>query len=188
MDTLYEIWSRRNPQWEKRYEESVMKVFTDYGNGTSQYQESRGKIFGAGYEAFIVAFFIGLYANRRKPLVEDKAKLKTCGQPIQYWGNQERRLGRTSYGQIRKYIFAALVARTDIDFIALDKGKLTERKAVDMLVETMEQYANFGFDYMVEKMEDDANFFFKEMSFIHIFLSFTEEDKPVVQEDELEKL
>lgn len=188
MESLYEAWSRRNPLWEKRYEESVMKVFTDYGNGTTQYQESRGKIFGAGYEAFIVAFFIGLYYDKKKPLAHDKAKLKTCGQPIQYWGNQERRLGRTSYGQIRKFIFAALVARTDVDFIELDKGKITERKAVDQLIETMEQYANFGFDFIVEKMEDDANYFFKEMSFISLFLSFDEKEDVAGDEAEIEQL
>lgn len=188
MESLYLAWSRRNPQWEKRYEESVMKIFTDYGMGTTKYQESRGKIFGAGYEAFIIAFFIGLYYNKKKPLTEDKGKLKTCGQPIQYWGNQERRFGRTSYGQIRKYIFAALVARTDVDFIALDKDKMSERKAVDLLIESMEQYANFGFDYIVEKMEDDVNYFFKEMSFLSLFLSFTEENKMDENEAELEQL
>ena len=31
MESLYDIWSKRNPQWEKRYQESIMDVFTDYG-------------------------------------------------------------------------------------------------------------------------------------------------------------
>ena len=61
MESLYDIWSKRNPQWEKRYQESIMDVFTDYGRGTTSYQHARAKIFGAGYEAFIIAFFIGLY-------------------------------------------------------------------------------------------------------------------------------
>lgn len=186
MESLYNLWSRRNPQWEKRYQESIMDVFTDYGKGTTAYQSVRAKTFGAGYEAFIIAFFIGLYFNKTKPLNEDKARLKTYGQPIQYWGNQENRLGRTSYGEIRQYIFAALVARTEIDFIALDKGDITVRKVVDMLVEKMEQYANFGFSYMNEKMEDDPNCFFKETSFLRLFLSFLKEDKK--EEAEIEEL
>ena len=91
----------------------------------SSFLEARGKIFGAGYEIFIIAFFIGLYHNRTKPLIEDRDKKKVFGQAIQYWGNIENRIGRTSYGNIRRYIFAALIARTDIDFIALDKGEIT---------------------------------------------------------------
>lgn len=172
MESLYDLWSKRNPEWEMRYQESIMDVFTDYGHGTTQWQSARGKIFGAGYEAFILAFFIGLYFNQEKPLVADKGKRKSYGQPIQYWGNQENRLGRSSYGEIRKYIFAALVARTDIDFIALDKGELSVRKAVDMLIDKMERYANFGFDYMQEQMEQDPNYFFKETAFLRLFLSF----------------
>lgn len=177
MESLYDIWSKRNPQWEKRYQESIMDVFTDYGRGTTSYQHARAKTFGAGYEAFIIAFFIGLYFDQTKPLIEDKPQLKTYGQPIQYWGNQENRIGRTSYGEIRKFIFAALVAKTDIDLIALDKGEITPRKVVDQLIDKMEQYANFGFSYIYEKMEEDPNHFFRETAFLHLFLSFLDEKK-----------
>ena len=172
MESLYEVWSRRNPEWETRYQESIMNVFTDYGRGSTQYQSVRGKYFGAGYEAFIIAFFIGLYFNQTKPLVDDKAKKKSFGQAIQYWGNQENRFGRSSYGQIRYYIFAALIARTDIDLIALDKGEITVRKVVDSLIEKVEQYANFGFDYIEEQLENDPNYFFRESAFLRVFTSF----------------
>lgn len=190
MESLYDVWSKRNPQWEKRYQESIMDVFTDYGKGTTQYQSVRGKTFGAGYEAYILAFFIGLYYDKTKPLVEDKEQLKSYGQPIQYWGNQETRIGRNSYGQIRQYIFAALIARTDVDLIALDKGETTVRKVADQLIEKMEQYANFGFSFMKEKMEDDPNYFFKETAFLHVFLSFLRSDDMVDNgdPDELEEL
>lgn len=65
MDSLFEAWGNRNPEWEVRYQESIMDVFTDYGRGTTQYQQARGKTFGAGYEIFIIAFFIGLYSDRQ---------------------------------------------------------------------------------------------------------------------------
>ena len=26
MESLYDIWSKRNPQWEKRYQESIIPV------------------------------------------------------------------------------------------------------------------------------------------------------------------
>jgi len=172
MESLYELWGKRNPEWEKKYQSSVIELFCDYSKGVNQYQDVRGKIFGAGYEIFILAFFIGLYFDRTKPLVEDKAKKKTFGQAIMYWGNIENRIGRTSYGRIREYIFAALIARTDIDFIALDKGDITSRKAVDMLIEKMEQYANFGFDFIHEKLEDNPNYFFRDGAFLRVFLDF----------------
>ena len=189
MESLFSLWGKRNPEWETRYQESIMDVFTDYGRGTTKYQTARGKIFGAGYEAFIIAFFIGLYHNQTKPLVEDRVKRKSYGQAIQYWGNQESRLGRTSYGEIREFIFAALIARTDVDLIALDKGEITPCKVVDQLVEKMEQYANYGFSFIEEKMEIDPNYFFKEDAFLHVFLSCVNSKEPAeADDDELEEL
>lgn len=172
METLYDLWCKRNPEFETRYQDSIINVFCDYGKGVNQYQDVRAKIFGAGYEIYILAFFIGLYSNQTKKLTDDKTKRKSFGQPIAYWGNIESRYGREAYGNIRKYIFAALIARTNIDFIALDMGNITPRQAVDALIETMEGYANFGFDYMKELMEDDPNCFFKETGFLRVFTSF----------------
>lgn len=189
MESLFELWGKRNPEWEKRYQTSIMDVFTDYGKGVNQYQDIRGKIFGAGYEIYIIAFFIGLYFNQTKPLVEDKSKRKVLGQAIMYWGNVENRLGRNSYGKIREYMFAALIARTDVDLIALDKGEITARSVVDKLITKMEQYANFGFDYIEEKLENDPNYFFKESAFLRVFLSFlSTDDNTIDNEDEPDPL
>jgi hypothetical protein len=87
-------------------------------------------------------------------------------------------------------MYAALIARTDIDFIALDKGDITPRKAVDMLMDKMEQYANFGFDYIQEKLEDNPNYFFKETAFLRVFLGFLnkEEEEPEDTDDFPESL
>lgn len=188
METIYELWAKRNPEFEKRYQDTVLSVFTDYGKGVSQFNDIRGKIFGAGYEVYIIAFFIGLYHNQTKLLVEDASKRKVLGQPIMYWGNIEERTGRKAYGKIREYIFAALVARTDIDWIALDKGDVTTRAVVDKLIDKMEQYANFGFDYIQEKLEQDPNYFFKESAFLNVFTSFLIEDGETDDNDEPEDL
>ena len=87
-------------------------------------------------------------------------------------------------------MYAALIARTNIDFIALDKGDITPRKAVDMLIDKMEQYANFGFDYIQEKLEDNPNYFFKETAFLRVFLGFLnkEEEEPEETDDLPESL
>lgn len=177
MESLFEAFSKRNPEWEIKYQNTIMDVFAEYGKGSTQYQEIRGKLFGAGYEMFIIAFFIGLYADKKKALIADKSKRKTCGQPIMYWGNVESRNLRIGYGRIREYIFAALVARTDVDFIAFDKGELKIGKVVDMLINTMEEYANFGFSFIQEKLEDNPNYFYNDTAFVRVFLDFLHQDK-----------
>lgn len=76
------------------------------------------------------------------------------------------------YPKLREYIFIALIARTDIDFIALEKGNISSDKAVRMLMQTMEEYANFGLHFIEDKLIDDPNYFFKERAFLETFLSF----------------
>lgn len=177
MESLYELWGKRNPEWEIRYQDPIINILSDYGKGASGFTDVRGKIFGAGYEVFILAFFIGLYYNQTKPLNPDKSKRKHFGWAISNWGTQESRLGRTSYPRLREYMFASLIARTDIDLIALDKGEIKPSKVVDQLITKMEEYANFGFDFITEKLEDDPNFFFKDTAFLRIFLGFITSDE-----------
>ena len=171
-ENLYKTWASRNPQWEKRYEESIFKKFCDYKKGETSLREDRGKIFGAGYEIFIVAFFIGLYFNQRRPLINDSTKRKSFGWEIENWGNINKSNNRVPYPKLREYIFIALIARTDIDFIALEKGNISSDKAVRMLMQTMEEYANFGLHFIEDKLIDDPNYFFKERAFLETFLSF----------------
>ena len=124
-ESIFALWGKRNPQYEIQYDETIVRQFCDYGKGTTQYSADKAKILGAGYEAYIIAFFIGLYSDKRIPLTEDKLKLKGLGQPIMYWGNQETRKNRKSYNEIVQYMFAALVVKTDIDILEVDKGKAT---------------------------------------------------------------
>ena len=178
MESLFDAWGKKNPEWEKKYAELLMEPFTDYGRGTSQYTVSRGKIFGAGYEMFIIGFFIGLYFDKTRKLTDDKSKRKDFGHQIMFWGSQEGKLklGRTSYKKIQEYMFAALVAKTDIDFIALEKGDITVNDAANSLKHKMEEYANYGFHYLEEMLEDDPNCLFKDSAFLKLFTSFISED------------
>lgn len=171
-EKLFDLWAKRNPNWEKRYEDNIIKAFSDYGKGVTSLGSAKGKLLGAGYEIFIIAFFIGLYNDSRRTLIEDSTKIKSFGQPIQFWGNIDSVKGRKAYPKLKEFIFTALVARTDFDFISLDKGLVTARKAVDALMCTMEEYANWGFHYMADKLIDNPNYFYKETAFLELFLSF----------------
>lgn len=184
MESLYELWGERVPKWEKKYEASLMDAFTEYGTGTTRFSDDKGKVFGAGYELFIIAFFIGLYSNQAKPLTEDNSKIKGFGHAIKFWGNQTNKIGRTSYGAIREYMFAALIARTDIDLLALDKGEIKAQSVVSQLINKMEQYANYGFDYLQEKMEEQPDRFFQDGAFLQLFLEFLKPEDQVSEDDD----
>lgn len=188
-EKLIDIWGRRNPLFEKKYEQTVIRALSDYGVGASVNTGAKGKILGAGYEPYIMAFFIGLYANKRLPLSENSDDLKGLGQPLQFWGNLDSKKFRKAYSGLRSYIFIALVARTDIDWIALDKGDIKVNTVVTNLVETMEEYANYGFSFMEEKLKTDPGYFFSHRSFLDIFLQLTNKQvKNNTEDEELEEL
>jgi hypothetical protein len=125
-----------------------------------------------------------LYHNQRKKLNEDSSKTKQLGQPIQYWGNIDSVKGRKAYPKLREFIFIALVAKTDINLIDLDKGLITVRSAVDALMRTMEEYINWGLHYMEDKLIDNPNHYYKQTAFLEEFLSFDLEDEPLEEQPE----
>ena len=169
-EKLIDMWGRRNPKFEKKYEKPVMRAISDYGVGASENTSAKGKVFGSGYELYIMAFFIGLYAGKKLPLSEDT---KVLGQNLVFWGTAEARKGRKAYPALRSYIFMALVAKTDIDWIALDKGEIKPSTVVSQLITTMEEYANYGFSVMEDKLKEDKGYFFSHRSFLDMFLQLT---------------
>lgn len=188
-EKLIDIWGRRNPRFEKKYEQSVLRVISDYGIGASENTGAKGKVLGAGYEPYIMAFFIGLYSNKRLPLSEESEDLKVLGQPLDKWGNLDSKKFRKAYSGLRSYIFVALVARTDVDWIALDKGDIKVNSVVTKLIETMEEYANYGFAVMEEKLAEDKGYFFSHRSFLDIFLQLTDKsEKEMNTSNTLEEL
>lgn len=187
IEKLYDLWARRNPKFEKHYEESVLRVLTNYGVGASETANDKGKILGAGYEPYILAFFMGLYANKKLPLSSDT---KTLGYNLGYWGNLESKKGRTAYPKIREYIFAALIARTNIDLLALDRGDIEPKEVVTQLIQTMEEYANYGFAEIADRLEDRPDFFFQNTGLLSIFMSLCAPSKSpdIREEEEIEEL
>lgn len=183
-DNLFSLWSNRVPRYEKRYKKRIIEQLTDYGTGSSSYQESRAKIFGAGYEVYILAFFIGLYSNRRKILTLDNDKLDHFGHPIKYWGNNEKSKLRKNYSNIQKYMFMAVVARSEIDFLSVDKEEISINKVIKSLILIMEEYANFGFDFIEDKLLDNPDFFYKNSAFLDIFISMSGDSSQNVSDND----
>ena len=163
---LYEMWAKRDGYCESRFFDTIIDDCCQYEGGASEGQQTKGKTFNAGYELFIYAFFLGLYSNKRRPLVGDTKKF---GQPVGLWGNVHQQ-GRSQYPKIREYIFAALIAKTDIDFIKLEKGEITPEEVVSKLTKTMWEYANAGFYMMNEKMESIPEYFTGNDEFLNFMI------------------
>ena len=181
-EKILDLWGKRSPKFEKKYEQTVLRQLADYGVGASENTNAKGKILGAGYEPYIMAFFIGLYSGRRLPLSDDSDDVKTLGQPLQYWGNLDSKKSRRAYPALRTYIFIALVAKTEVDWIALDKDEIQVQAVVSDLIQTMEEYANYGFSVMEEKLNEDKAYFYSHRSFLDMFFQLT--DKEVTLTDE----
>ena len=188
-EKIIDVWGRRNPKFEKHYEQSVIQVLADFGIGASEHTDAKGKILGAGYEPYIMAFFIGLYANKRIPLPEDSDEVKGLGQPLDKWGNLDSKKLRKAYPKLREYIFISLVAKTKIDWIALDKGEIKVADVVTQLIKTMEEYAYYGFSIMADKLESDKGYFFSKRAFLDIFMELTDKHEETDDgDDEVEPL
>ena len=173
---IYDVWAKKTPLYAKKYEKDVIKAMCDFGKGTTEVSDAKGKILGAAYETLIIALFIGLYSKKKADFTpyEDT---KDCGQPIQYWGNLDSKKLRHAYPRLREYIFIALVSRTpEIDWIELDKGNLTINEVVSMLMDTMEAYINYGLSVLAEKLKEDESYFYNKNSFLDIFMQLTNPD------------
>ena len=55
-------------------------------------------------------------------------------------------------------------------------------------MQTMEEYANWGFHFMEDKLTDDPNYFFRETAFLEIFLAFDASPVESIEDDEPESL
>ncbi len=181
-EKILDLWGKRSPKFEKKYEQSVMRQLADYGIGASENTNAKGKILGAGYEPYIMAFFIGLYSGKKLPLSDDSDDVKTLGQPLQYWGNLDSKKLRRAYPMLRTYMFIALVAKTDVDWIALDKGEIQVQSVVSDLIQTMEEYANYGFSVMEEKLKQDQSYFYSNRSFLDLFFQLTDKEEIIVED------
>lgn len=186
MVSAFESWGKKTPSYETHYEASIIRPLTDFGKGTNEASDAKGKVLGAGYEALLMAFFIGLYSEKRLPLSRD-AGIKDLGQPIQFWGNIESRKGRRAYPRLREYMFIALVAKTtEIDWLELEKGNKTINETVNLLMTTMEEYINYGLSVMEEKIQEDEAYFYNNSALLDMFRQLTapEEDEVPVFEDD----
>jgi len=174
VENLFDKWKTRIPKYNEVYKELLFNSLSNLGGGTEKARYNLGKHFSNNYELYMYAFFLGLYSKQYKPIEKDVKKVD-FNHAIQHWGSKSNRIGRTDFTNLQEYVFAALVAKTDLDFIELEKGDLTEDEAVKKLIDTMEAYTNGGLMIIAEKLEESPTYFLQAPAFLNLLLTSSDE-------------
>lgn len=172
MELLYNAWSESmDTLYEEQFFEPIVQRYVQYRFTGAAKRESRARVFANGYEIFIYAFFIGLYKDERRPL---QGKKRSFRMEIFRWG-RIKDSGRKQYDKIQDYIFAALIAKSDIDLIALDRGDMDVKEAVSILMTTLNEYANTGFYEIASRIDKAEEYFMIENNFFEFFKEYCPE-------------
>lgn len=178
MEELYNEWlESSNSNFEVEFEDSIVRRYCFWHGSNNDGVEIKGKVFNAAYEILAYAFFLGLYSGEgRRPLIGKKRNLS---MEMKRWGEISTTSfpGRKKYPMIQKYIFAALIAKTDIDLIAIDKGAKSIDGAVDELMLALSEYINTGFHLMKDKMDVIPDFFDSQQSFMNFITKYAMANK-----------
>lgn len=172
MNYLKSIWAERTPGYNNEYQSIFNKLANKSNEGGDNDEKAieTGKIFATQYEMYIYAFFMGLYSNEQQ---ESNNKV-TFGHKISEWGKKNRKSGRESFLQIQEFIFISLILKSDIDFIKLEQAsdENAVKKAVSLLIDLMESYANGGLQLIKDKCDSNENYFISSMEApLNFFLS-----------------
>jgi hypothetical protein len=168
MNNLFSVWASRTPNYDGRFKDTLFKGKAYKGKTDEIKIENLGKHFSTQYELYIYAFFLGLYNDEFIEIPEDANK-SNFGNRIQYWGSKNS-IGRSSFTELQEYMFVALVAKTEIDFIALEKGEIDVKKVVKQLIHTMESYTNGGLILLEEKGEENPNYHLTSTAFLDLIV------------------
>lgn len=176
VESLYDAWLEcRNSQFESEpFLEPIIKRYCYWHGGTDEKVDIKGKVFNAAYEIYIYAFFLGLYAGKRRPLIGAK---RDFSMEMKRWGSINLSIfpNRKTYPQIQKYVFAALIAKSDIDLLAIDRGDMTIQEGVNILMKTLSEYANGGFYLMRDKMSAIPDYFDGQQSFLSFISKYAQQ-------------
>ena len=160
MNYLKDIWAERIPHYNGDYQfifDKLANKGNEGGNNEERAQET-GRVFATQYELYIYSFFLGLYSNESP---QPNINKEDFGHKISEWGKKSRNPLRDSFTEIQNFIFISLIAKSDIDFILLEKSSCEEdiKAAVSKLIDSMVDYANRGLQLIKEKIEDNDNYF-----------------------------
>lgn len=168
MENLFDKWKTKIPKYSEIHKDLFTSLSQKFG-AEGEKKVNLGKHFSTNYELYMYAFFLGLYNNEFAPIPEGEKKID-FSHHIQHWGSKTTVSTRKDFTNLQENIFIALVAKTGLDLVALEKGKVEEDDVVKLLIKTMEAYTNGGLILIKEKLEENPNYFLQPTSFLNMIL------------------
>ena len=162
MQSLFDKWKTKIPKYSVNHKDLFTSLSQKYG-AEGEKKINLGKHFSTNYELYMYAFFLGLYENEFTPVKKNEKKID-FSHHIQYWGNKTSI--RKDFSNLQYYMFMALLAKTNIDLVGLEKGEIIEEDAVKQLITTMESYTNGGLNIITDKLNDNPNHYLNPTSFL----------------------
>jgi hypothetical protein len=175
MESLFDKWKTKIPKYSANHKDLFASLSQKFG-AEGEKKLNLGKHFSTNYELFIYAFFLGLYENEFTPILAGEKK-DDFSHHIQYWGNKTTSSNRKDFSNLQEYMFMALMAKADVDLIALDKGETSEEDVVKQLIHSMESYTNGGLNLIRDKINDNPNHFLNPTSFLEMILMNSKQEK-----------
>ena len=168
MENLFDKWKTRIPKYSELHKDLFNSLSQKFG-AEGEKKINLGKHFSTNYELYMYAFFLGLYNEEFSP-IPDTEKKTDFSHHIQHWGSKTTISTRNDFTNLQENIFLSLIAKTNIDFLALEKGEVKEEEVVRALIQTMESYTNGGLILIKEKIEENPNYFLQPTSFLNMIL------------------
>jgi len=185
MENLFDKWKTKIPKYSEAHKDLFNSLSQKFG-AEGEKKINFGKHFSTNYELYMYAFFLGLYNEEFSP-IPDIEKKTDFSHHIQHWGSKTTTLARKDFTNLQENIFLAVVAKTNVDFIALEKGEIKEDDVVKTLIQTMESYTNGGLILIKEKIDENPNYFLQSTSFLNMILdSKLGKKKKKKQEEDVE--
>lgn len=167
MNNLFKKWGSKHPKYNSKFK-NLFDSIAALGGKEGNAKVNRGVYFSTQYELYIYAFFLGLYEGELTPIEQEDGENRVgFSNYIKDWGSKNGRGKRNDFIEIQEFMFVALVAETEFNFIDLEKGIITEDDVVKELMHTLESYTNGGLILIKEKREDNPNYFTKQPSFLN---------------------
>lgn len=168
MNNLFEKWKTKIPKYSVVHKDLFASLSQKFG-AEGEKKINLGKHFSTNYELYTYAFFLGLYNDEYSP-IPDNEKKTDFSHHIQHWGSKTTISTRKDFTNLQENIFIAIIAKTDINLVDLEKGELDEDRAIKLILKTMESYTNGGLILIKEKLEENPNYFLQPTSFLNLIL------------------
>jgi hypothetical protein len=168
MESLFDKWKTKIPKYSEVHKDLFDSLSQKYG-AEGEKKVNLGKHFSTNYELYIYAFFLGLYAKEKTPIPFGEKKID-FSHHIQYWGNKNTTTYRKDFSALQEYMYMALIAKTEVDILSLDKDEVSEDEIVKELINTMESFTNGGLNLIRDKIEVNSNHFLNPTSFLDMIL------------------